>query len=63
MWWSLRRDMWHVRSEPGYGWVPASPVGEDARRLALLQCVPPGIEVPGVGYRSTPHTFMVEEKA
>lgn len=53
MWWIQKKTGdWHVQADDGFGWLPASPVGEDARRIALLQCVPEGTSVPGVGYRA-----------
>lgn len=36
----------------------ASPVGEEAERLSLLQCVPHKTELPGIGYRgAVPHVY------
>lgn len=73
LWWSLWRTAfedpdgraahngwWQIQTETGYAWLPASPVGEEARKLALLECVPSGTEVSGVGYRHTRYTFEVE---
>lgn len=66
MWWKAKQDgSWLLFIG---GWMsnesrfrPATPIGEEADWLKLLQCVPPGTTLPGVGKRGENQMFRTEE--